>query len=33
MIKGFLETNARFAARCLKRIQMISNEIVTADAQ
>lgn len=33
MIKGFLETNARFASRCLNRIQMISNEIVTAEEQ
>lgn len=28
-IRQFLEQNKRFAVRCLKRVQMISNEIVT----
>ena len=30
-IKEFLAGNARFAARCLRRIQLISNEIVTRE--
>lgn len=30
-IEAFLEQNAKFSARCLNRIEMISNEIVTAE--
>ena len=29
----FLKQNASFSGRCLKRIQMISSEIVTAEEQ
>ena len=32
-LKKFLDQNKNFSDRCLKRIQMISNEIVTADEQ
>ena len=32
-LKKFLDQNKNFSDRCLKRIQIISNEIVTADEQ
>ena len=32
-LKKFLDQNKNFSDRCLKRIQMISNEIVTSEEQ